>query len=226
MIPAWVGLPIGFVLGSIPVGYLVAKARGIDIFSVGSGNVGATNVMRALGKGPGLLVFFLDILKGLIPSLGVRLMGGSQEWAFAAGMAAIIGHSFSPFLGFKGGKGIATGLGMLLGSTPLVAMSAFAIFFLGMAATLIVSASSILAGFSVAVFGYLLGDSMGLVVAYVGLGLYILFRHRANVQRLLQGVEPKFGKKADADSELKPRLIAAGLALTLAVLVMWLRVLR
>lgn len=225
MIPAWIGLPVGFALGSIPVGYLVAKARGVDIFSVGSGNVGATNVMRALGKGPGLMVFFLDILKGLIPSLGVRLLGGSQEWAFAAGMAAIVGHSFSPFLGFRGGKGIATGLGMLLGSTPLVAMAAFAVFFLGMAATLIVSVSSILAGLSVAVFGYLLGDSNGLVVAYVGLGLYILFRHRANVHRLRQGVEPKFGKKDDG-SELKPRLVAAGLALTLAALVIWLRVLR
>jgi glycerol-3-phosphate acyltransferase PlsY len=221
----WLCLPAGFLLGAVPFGYLVARAKGVDIFAVGSGNIGATNVMRTLGKGPGMLVFLLDVLKGFVPSVAVRLMDGPQELAFAAGMCAVLGHSFSPFLKFKGGKGIATGLGMLLGSTPLVAASAFATFFLVMALTLVVSISSVTAGFSVSVFGLLLGDSIGLVVAYGALGIYILVRHKANMKRLKEGTEPKFGQKPDGPPPgMKSRVIAGGLAIALAALVIYMRV--
>ncbi len=228
MNPLWLLVPAGFLLGAIPFGYLVARAKGVDIFAVGSGNIGATNVMRALGKGPGILVFVLDVLKGLAPSLTVRLLGGPQELSFAAGMAAILGHSFSPFLKFKGGKGIATGLGMLLGSTPLVAASAFSTFFLVMALTLIVSISSVAAGFSVVLFGWLLGDAPTLMIPYAALGVYILVRHRANMKRLKEGTEPKFGQKPDEPppNETKPRLIAALLSAILAALVIAVRVLK
>jgi len=191
----WGLLVFGFVLGSIPFGYLIARSQGVDIRAVGSGNIGTTNVLRTLGKGPAAVVFTLDVAKGLVPALLARQMVGSQEAAFACGAAAIVGHSFSPFLGFKGGKGIATGLGMLLGSSPLVAVSAFGAFFVTMALTLIVSVASVVAGFSVVCFGLLYHDSNVLLAAYAVLGLYILARHRANIGRLRQGVEPRFGQK-------------------------------
>ena len=191
----WALLAFGFVLGSIPFGYLIARSQGVDIRAVGSGNIGTTNVLRTLGKGPAALVFILDVAKGLVPAILARQLVGSQEAAFACGAAAIVGHSFSPFLGFKGGKGIATGLGMLLGASPLVAVSAFGAFFVTMALTLIVSVASVVAGFSVVCFGLLYRESNVLLGAYVVLGLYILARHRANIGRLRQGVEPRFGQK-------------------------------
>src|SRR5436309_2849877 len=96
-----------YIVGAIPVGFLVARARGIDILHFGSGNIGATNVHRALGKWLGLLVFFLDVSKGMVPAAIAFYLTASQGLAFAAGMAAVAGHCLSPFLGFKGGKGIA-----------------------------------------------------------------------------------------------------------------------
>lgn len=191
----WALLAFGFVLGSIPFGYLIARSQGVDIRSVGSGNIGTTNVLRTLGKGPAAVVFVLDVAKGLIPAILARQLVGSQEAAFACGASAIVGHSFSPFLGFRGGKGIATGLGMLLGASPLVAVSAFGAFFVTMAITLIVSVASVVAGFSVVCFGLLYRESNVLLGAYVVLGLYILARHRANLSRLQQGTEPRFGQK-------------------------------
>ncbi len=228
MNPMWLFIPGGFLLGSIPIGYLVARAKGVDIFAVGSGNIGATNVMRALGRGPGILVFLLDVVKGLAPSLAVRLLNGSQELSFAAGMAAVLGHSFSPFLKFKGGKGIATGLGMLLGSTPLVAASAFSTFFLAMALTMTVSIASVASGFSVPIFGFLLGDGPGLIVAYCGLAIYIIVRHRANMKRIRAGTEPKFGQKPGEPSppSTKPRFVSGMLCAILAALVIAVSVLN
>ena len=128
---SWLLISLGFALGSIPFGFMVAKAKGVDIREVGSGNIGATNVMRVLGKGPGIAVLLLDVLKGLIPSLCGHLIFHDKQIAFAAGVAAVFGHTFSPFLKFKGGKGIATGLGALLGSSPFVGLAAFSVFFVG-----------------------------------------------------------------------------------------------
>ncbi len=210
MIPALL-IVAGFILGSIPVGYLIARSRGIDIRTVGSGNIGATNVYRALGKGPGLLVFFLDVVKGLLPACAGAYWGGSTEWAFLAGAAAVVGHSFSPFLGFKGGKGIATGLGALLGSVPLVAVSAFAVFFAVMTATMIVSLSSIAAGFSLVVFGIIYHQSVTLCVLFGLLGVYVLVRHRSNLTRVKERTEPQFGQKPGEPPPAngKGRLISA-----------------
>jgi glycerol-3-phosphate acyltransferase PlsY len=223
----WGILLFGFALGSIPFGYLIAKAKGVDIRSVGSGNIGTTNVFRALGKGPAIAVFILDVLKGLIPALLARKYVGSQEAAFACGFAAILGHSFSPFLGFKGGKGIATGLGMLLGATPLVACSAFATFAFVAALTLFVSAGSIASGIGALVFGFVFHDPTTLLYAYAVLAIYIFMRHRPNVTRILAGTEPKFGVKADdPGSAWKARLGFAGLGTALVAVVVASHVLK
>lgn len=221
----WAILGFAFVLGSIPFGYLIAKANGVDITAVGSGNIGTTNVFRALGKGPAALVFCLDVLKGLVPALLARKLVGTQEAAFACGFAAIVGHSFSPFLKFKGGKGIATGLGMLLGATPLVACSAFATFAFVAAITLFVSAGSIASGISTVVFGLLYGDPKILIYAYGGLALYILLRHRPNVARIIAGTEPPFGVKAEdpKGSAMKARLAFAALGIGLSAIVVVVR---
>lgn len=224
----WAIAIFGFVLGSIPFGFLIARANGVDIRAVGSGNIGATNVFRVLGKGPAAAVFVLDVLKGLIPALLARKMVGTQEAAFLCGFSAILGHSFSPFLGFKGGKGIATGLGMLLGATPLVACSAFATSAFVIAATLYVSAGSISAGISTIFFGLLFKDPTVLVYAYGALAAYIFMRHLPNVSRIIAGTEHRFGVNVDEPdgSTWKPRLALALLGAVLVAIVVASRVLK
>ena len=212
-----------YLLGAIPFGYLIARARGVDIRTVGSGNIGATNVLRALGKGPAAAVFVLDILKGVLPSLAGHYLFHKTELAFAAGVAAVLGHSFSPFLGFKGGKGIATGLGALIGSTPFVAAGSAAVFALMMSVTMIVSISSVVGALCILPLGVLLGDPPALFPAYLLFGLYLTWRHRSNLGRLRAGTEPLLGQKTreDAAPSRKVRIIALviGLALTATVVV-------
>jgi acyl phosphate:glycerol-3-phosphate acyltransferase len=182
-----------YLIGSIPFGVLVARAKGIDIMSVGSGNIGATNVVRALGKGPGLLVFVLDLLKGLIPALIARvLFPERQEIWFWAGATAVVGHSFSPFLKFKGGKGISTALGMMLGASPVAALAAFSIFAILLTTLKYMSLASIVAVLSTIPIGLLLRESYWVILGYSILSTFIVYRHRANISRLRNGTEPKF----------------------------------
>jgi acyl phosphate:glycerol-3-phosphate acyltransferase len=189
-----------FLLGSIPVGYLAAKAKGIDIRTVGSGNIGATNVNRALGSKWGIAVFVLDVLKGLIPVLVARelipqAMNGvvPQLWWIGAGACALLGHMFSPWLGFKGGKGIATGLGMVLGTAPMVAGICFAIFLGFMIPTRYVSLSSIIGVIALPFVGWFVpGEPRELVPLYILLTLFVIWKHRDNIKRLRDGTESKF----------------------------------
>jgi glycerol-3-phosphate acyltransferase PlsY len=184
-----------YLLGSIPFGVLFARAKGVDLFSVGSGNVGATNVKRALGLGTALAVFLLDVLKGFLPSFAALKLLGSQDWAIAVGVAAIVGHCFSPFLRFKGGKGVATGLGALFGVTPLVAACVLGVWLAGMLVHRWVSLSSITAVIFAPFFGWLFRDSPGMFVFYALLFFFVLYTHRGNIQRLMAGTEPKFDLK-------------------------------
>lgn len=179
-------------LGAIPFGVIVARSKGVDIMQTGSGNPGATNVWRAAGPGPGLLVFLLDFGKGLAPALVAHAMGLSVLWAFAAGMAATLGHLFSPFLRFRGGKGVATGFGMLVGTDPGVALSVFGAFLIVLSATRYVSLSSLVAAVMMVVFGQVYGLPAELVAAFAALAGLIFFKHRGNVRRLLDGTERKF----------------------------------
>ena len=191
-----------YLLGSIPFGVLVAKSRGVDIMSVGSGNIGATNVVRVLGKGPGYLVFFLDMLKGLIPALIARwLFPDNQEYWFFAGMFAVIGHSLSPFLKFKGGKGISTALGMTLGSSPVVALIALGIFLAILLGTGYVSLASIFAVVSTTPMSILFRDSLWVTIGFAALSVFVIYRHKANIIRLRNGTESKFIKRKTKDED-------------------------
>jgi acyl phosphate:glycerol-3-phosphate acyltransferase len=202
-----------YLLGSIPFGYLIGRAKGVDIRSVGSGNIGATNVHRILGKTAGMLVFLLDVLKGLIPAFLLYYLYGYQLLAFSAGFAAVVGHCLSPFLGFRGGKGIATGLGMLFGSTPVVALLAFAMFFVMMFITRYVSLSCIVAALSVVPLGLAFDDPLPMVAMYLFVALFVVFRHKANIARLKSGTEPKFSLKGSGEGDKPSRSLGMSVAL-------------
>ncbi|MCU0315566.1 MAG: glycerol-3-phosphate 1-O-acyltransferase PlsY [Fimbriimonadaceae bacterium] len=203
--------PLAFLIGSLPFGHWVAKAKGVDITQAGSGNVGATNVGRILGKGPGLFVLFLDVLKGVVPAiLASQILGrefglAPSDHGVLAGLISVFGHMFSPWLGFKGGKGIATGLGMLIGSQPLVGLGAFAVFALVFAPSRLVSLASLVATASILVWGFVLKVSPVTFVVYGLVAFYIFYKHWPNIQRLVRGEEKKFafGSKGAVDSTVK-----------------------
>ena len=191
-----IGVFASYFLGSLPFGKWVAASQDVDILKEGSGNIGATNVWRVLGPKFGLLVFILDMLKGFIPA-GVfpQLLGfewGDPTLGIMCGAAAVIGHSFSPFLRFRGGKSVATALGIMIAVTPLVAAICFGIFCLLLAITRFVSIGSILGSAAAPVLAHFFGYPPLLVVIYSVLATLILFRHRANIVRLRDGTETSF----------------------------------
>lgn len=182
---------IAYLVGSVPIGHLVGRAHGVDLREVGSGSIGATNVRRALGWGWAITVFLLDLGKGFLPAFCARFVAPGQEglW-YVVGAAAVLGHCFSPWLGFRGGKGIATSLGMVFGASPWVAAGGFAVFVVCLLLSRFVSLSSIIAVFCSILVGLLLHDWI-----YVGVGIaifvFVLYTHRRNLQRLRAGDEPK-----------------------------------
>lgn len=193
-------LVFAYFLGGVPFGFLVAKAKGIDLLKVGSGNIGATNVKRALGTGWATAVFLMDMTKGLIPALIARLMftepvNGMDPQAiwFLAGMTAVVGHAFSPFLKFKGGKGVSTAMGAGLGAAPLVALSGFALFAVILVTVQYMAIASIVGVSSALLFGFLYPATSRQVLPLFGLvAIAVIVLHRKNLSRLFQGTEPKF----------------------------------
>jgi glycerol-3-phosphate acyltransferase PlsY len=193
----------GYLIGGIPFAVIVAKAHGVDIFKAGSGNPGATNVGRVLGGKWGVLVFGLDVFKGLFPVLLARLLCSTDQtgialdhqgvWALV-GFAAVAGHITSPYLGFRGGKGVATAVGAVLGISPLVAGSGFAVFLLVLLipATRYVSLASVVSVLASIPLALLLHEPPSLMVMYVVASLLIVYRHRGNMKRLAKREEPKF----------------------------------
>jgi glycerol-3-phosphate acyltransferase PlsY len=191
-------VPLGYLLGSFPSGYLAGRwCAGVDIRQLGSGSTGATNVLRQVGKGPALVVFLVDVLKGSAAVILARgLLGaGAYGWLVAAGLAALAGHIWPIWLGGKGGKAVATGFGMLLGLVPAVGLACLGVFLTSLALSRIVSISSVLAAASLP----LLMAGAGAPGAYLGLGLVaavmVIWRHRSNLSRLLKGEEPRLGQK-------------------------------
>lgn len=213
ILPLVVALVVGYLLGSLPFGVWVARAHGVDIFKVGSGNPGATNVKRSVGKKAGNLVFFLDFLKGVVatvwPLLAARLAGSDcacggeqiERMAVAGMVGSIIGHSFSCFIRFRGGKGVATSIGGLLALNWQVALIGVAVWVVAFYTTRYVSLGSILLAASLPVSAWLLGNTTFLTVFFGILGAFIILRHRANIQRLLAGTESKFAKKKPEDGQ-------------------------
>jgi glycerol-3-phosphate acyltransferase PlsY len=195
---------IAYLLGSIPTGFIVAKARGIDIRTVGSGNIGATNVFRYLGKPAGIFVLLADALKGWLAVAVVAKMisawfcpGAShtaQEWLqIIAGIGAILGHNYTCWLHFKGGKGIATSAGVLVALVPLPLLIILAVWSVVFAVSRYVSLASIAAAFALPVASWLTRQSLTLVIVTSAMSLLAIYKHKANIQRLIKGTENRIG---------------------------------
>jgi glycerol-3-phosphate acyltransferase PlsY len=198
---------LSYFVGAIPFGMLVARTRGIDIMKVGSGNIGATNVVRALGPKYGILVFVLDVLKGAVPGIVTHFVVDApkygvqvQTWQFIFGVVAILGHMFSPFLKFKGGKGVATGLGAALGSVPLTGLCAFAVMIVSTLVTRYISLSSLIAATSVIPISiWLTKDEPQTRPILVLMVVFIFYKHRSNISRLIAGTESRFTFRKQLD---------------------------
>ena len=199
---------IGYLLGSCPNGFLVSRARGIDIRKHGSGNIGATNVLRVLGKGWGYLVFALDAFKGFAAvrvafalAAAINPEGPYHELVgIAGGLACILGHTFPIWLRFRGGKGVAASAGVLLGLMPLAVVSVFVVWLVVFKTTRYVSVASIGAAVSLPLFVVLYLRIMMLTGASllpfsILIAGVVIWRHRSNIQRLLHGNEQRFGQE-------------------------------
>jgi len=204
-----------FLAGSIPFGLLIARAHSIDIRAVGSGNIGATNVVRTVGIKPGILCFVLDVLKGFIPALAAGIAAGivgslavpeQQAWLWlGVVIAAVAGHMFSPWVRFKGGKGVATGLGAMLGIFPALTTPGLAAFvawivivkrwrMVGIASVIAAALLPVLVAAQFAIAHHLDAAPPFIVVTSV-LAVLIIVRHRSNIARTLAGTEPKIGEQ-------------------------------
>lgn len=196
-------LVAAYLLGATPTSYLAGRlSRGIDLREHGSRNLGATNVYRVLGWGFAIPVALIDIAKGAVPVLLFGRWGGAQgpAWLPAAlGVAAVLGHVFSPFVGFKGGKGVATAGGMFLALAPVAVMIAFPVWAAALWATGYVSVASLLAAGSFPIWVRLTSpDAAPAFWAAVGLAVLIFISHRANIARLVAGTENRFRTRAGA----------------------------
>jgi glycerol-3-phosphate acyltransferase PlsY len=183
-----------FLLGSIPFGVVLARARGIDLKRVGSGNIGATNAARALGKKAGVLVLVLDTAKAFLPTFAAQLWfaGGRGQWiAAAVGLAAFLGHIFSPWLGWKGGKGVACGLGTFLALTPAGAGVAALVCALVVLVTRVGSLGSLIASAALMPTLWLRHEPRPYFWLSVVMFVLVLWRHRENLERLRRGTENK-----------------------------------
>jgi glycerol-3-phosphate acyltransferase PlsY len=191
-----------YILGGAPIGVLVARTRGVDLFEVGSGNVGTTNVVRALGFKYGILTWLGDVGKGALACGVARLLGQPPAIVAAAGGAAVFGHCYSPFLRLRGGRGIATSLGVLLVSCWPVGLVGFALWIVVMLSTRIVSLASLLAAASLVPLVEWLRPTDPLLVMTGFMTCLAFYRHYPNLERLLRGEERKFGsRKKEAEAE-------------------------
>ncbi|HEV2474480.1 MAG TPA: glycerol-3-phosphate 1-O-acyltransferase PlsY [Chthonomonadales bacterium] len=190
-----VGLLIfgSYLLGSLPFGFLIARWwSGVDIRTIGSGNIGSTNVGRACGPVAAVIVLLLDFGKGWIPCTVARVWGMSAGWQVAAALLAIIGHNYSIWLRMKGGKGIATGAGALTALAPVAALAALILFLLELLVLGYVSLGSLIATTSVPLLTAVIyrGDPYRLAFGVAG-WLLVVYKHRSNIERLRTGVEPR-----------------------------------
>ncbi|MDR3460626.1 MAG: glycerol-3-phosphate 1-O-acyltransferase PlsY [Verrucomicrobiae bacterium] len=215
---AYIAIAFGaYLLGSIPFGFLVARVKGIDIRSVGSGNIGATNAMRVLGKPAGIFVLLMDVLKGyiacgLLPPLIFNALAPHYSGLYVffqnepvelqtrltvlAGICAVLGHNYTCWLKFKGGKGIATTAGVYLALAPWAVLVALIVFILALLLTRYVSVASISAAVALPVAVWVMTPhNLLLGVVSTALGLMAIYKHKSNIQRLRAGTENRLGKK-------------------------------
>lgn len=187
---------LSYLLGSIPAAAWVARSRGVDIRTVGSGNSGATNVLRSLGKGPALLVAIFDIVKGALAVLLGRALGLPEPWAALCGVMAVLGHNFSPFLNFRGGKGVATSFGVVGIIHPIVGLCAFALAIFCMWMTRYVSAGSLMGAAAAIVMIVMVQAPLWMMGYVIFLAALLIWQHRGNIAKLQAGTERRLGEKA------------------------------
>jgi len=181
-----------YLLGSIPTGLLLAKAAGVDIRATGSGNIGATNVYRTLGRSVGVLTLLGDCLKGLIPVLAAQKLGLPDIWIAAVGLSAFLGHVYTIFLCFKGGKGVATALGVFLAVSPLAVLGALLIFAALVWKWRFISLGSITAAAAMPLLVAAIAKKPELIAMTLLISALVIFKHRENIQRLKAGTENRF----------------------------------
>lgn len=182
-----------YLIGAIPTGLLVSRRYNLDIRKHGSGNIGATNTIRLMGKRAGIVVGFIDILKGALPTL-IALLYGGDLLGVIAGISAVIGHSYSVFANFKGGKSVLTGAGVVLVFNPLSVLLAVIVFIITLLITKYASVSSIAAAISIIIFVWILDESLVVQITVIFLVAFIIYRHHSNILRLIKGVEGKMLK--------------------------------
>ena len=213
---------LAYLLGSVPFGLLVARARGVDIRTVGSRNIGATNVFRCVGKPWGILTFALDFLKGLvgttlIPCIASRLIAdegtSAPTLALVGGATAVIGHTWPLFAGFKGGKGVATGFGMLIAIAPAAVGIAFGAWLVVMAVSRYVSLSSVTAAAVLAALVWIprFCGHLPSSIVITAIAAVVIVRHRSNISRLIKGTEARFSFTAAQKAREEARRAERGL---------------
>jgi glycerol-3-phosphate acyltransferase PlsY len=199
---------LAYLLGSVPTGFLVAQAKGVDIRAVGSGNIGATNVLRTLGKPAGIFVLFVDALKGwlavvlmtrlVLLAFGLGADGARLEVCqITAALSAILGHNYTCWLHFKGGKGIATSAGVLLALVPWALVAIFVVWIVVFALTRYVSLGSLAASAALPFASWATHESLTKVIVTGAMAALAIYKHKGNIHRLLNGTEPRFGQKKE-----------------------------
>jgi len=206
MILALLGIVLSYLVGAIPSGYIMGKTKGIDIRQYGSGNIGFTNVLRVMGKGPGIIVLLADIGKALLGVLLISKLGDIQSNSLQpympalCGGAVLMGNVWTVFLKFRGGKGVATSLGVFLGIHYISGLIALGVWIITVAITRYVSLGSILLciSFCISVFIFKSEYIWGIRILGLVVTIIVVYRHKGNIQRLLKGEERKFGQRENA----------------------------
>ncbi len=198
MIECIIVLLVCYFIGSIPFGFIIGKAKGVDIRQHGSGNIGATNVLRTFGKAYGIPCFILDFLKGCLPVLVTTQLAGNEYAPLCAVAGTVLGHVFTCFLKFKGGKGVATTAGALTGLAPWAVVTGLVIWFIILKLTGYVSLGSVIAALVLPILIWfdLFGENSAVYkYFFIVMGILVIYRHRTNIQRLLKGEESSFKNK-------------------------------
>lgn len=192
-----VWIAAAYLVGGIPFGFIIGKMRGVDVRTVGSKNIGATNVFRTVGKKWGLIAFVCDVLKGLLPVILAKNFASESYLPLAVGVTSVVGHMLTPYMKFKGGKGVATAFGMLIGLVPQLVGVAFLLFAIVFALSNYISLGSCSAAafLAVAVWFPILGNegvaNLPQCILVTFIALFVIWKHRANIARLLSGTENK-----------------------------------
>ena len=196
---------VAFLLGAVPFGYLVGRAAGVDVRRAGSGNIGAANLVRTVGWPAGMLTLILDVGKGAAPVVAARWAAVPAEWLAAVVGSAVLGHIYTPFLGFRGGKGVATALGALAVASPRAAGAAIAAWLVTVALFRFTSLAALVSALLLPAFAWWLDGRPPMVALALALAALVLWRHRANIDRLRRGTEPRIGQRAMAPAQRAAR---------------------